>query len=116
MTARAIALITRAMNAGPTVPSGDVRGMLIGLGHLGFDAEALMRDIGLSPALRDDPDARVPCEMQGALLARACQLRPMRNFGLRMAEAIPLGAFPLIDYLVVTTDTVGDAIKQLGRY
>ena len=55
MTARAIALITRAMNAGPTVPSGDVRGMLIALGHLGFDTDALMRDIGLSPALRDDP-------------------------------------------------------------
>jgi hypothetical protein len=35
--------------------------MLIALGNLGFDTEALMRDIGLSPALRDDPDARVPC-------------------------------------------------------
>jgi AraC-like DNA-binding protein len=116
MTAHANALTTRAMNAGPTVPSGDVRGMLIALGNLGFDTEALMRDIGLSPALRDDPDARVPCEMQGALFARACQVRPMRNFGLRMAEALPLGAFPLIDYLVVTTDTVGEALKQLARY
>jgi hypothetical protein len=38
------------------------------------------------------------------------------NLGLAIARETPLGAYPLLDYLVVTSDTVGDALAQLARY
>jgi AraC-like DNA-binding protein len=38
------------------------------------------------------------------------------NLGARTAAVTPIGAYPLLDYLVVTADTVGDALEQLVRY
>jgi AraC-like DNA-binding protein len=35
---------------------------------------------------------------------------------LALAQVTPIGAFPLLDYLVLTSDTVGAAIHQLVRY
>src|SRR5262249_3337066 len=32
------------------------------------------------------------------------------------ARRTPLGAFPLLDYLVITSDTVGAGVRQLARY
>src|SRR5262249_3500770 len=44
------------------------------------------------------------------------QKRFTPNLGLAMAQMTPLGAYPLIDYLVLTSDTVGDGLAQLARY
>src|SRR5262249_37883247 len=50
------------------------------------------------------------------LIARAQQKRFIPNLGLAMALATPLGAYPLLDYLVLTSDTVADGLAQLARY
>src|SRR5262249_3814362 len=42
--------------------------------------------------------------------------RPMKNPLIRLAAATPIGSFPLIDYLMVTSESVGAAIRQLIRY
>jgi hypothetical protein len=37
----------------------------------------------------------------------ALELRPMKNVGMRLATVTPFGAFPLIDYLIATSQSVG---------
>ncbi len=42
--------------------------------------------------------------------------RPIRNLAFRLAAETPIGAFPVLDYLVITAETVGAGVKQLSRY
>ena len=59
---------------------------------------------------------RVSCEAYGALIACAQRQRFTPNLALELARRTPLGAYPLLDYLVITSDTVGAGIRQLARY
>jgi len=63
-----------------------------------------------------DPDARIPCAAVGSVFGVAQQRRPLKNLGLRLAQETPLGAYPLIDYLIVTSSTVGEGLRRYARY
>src|SRR5215470_4335447 len=106
----------RARPSSLTSPMADLRTFANAFEHLGHDVDALLADVGLSRRDLNDPDARVACDVVGSLFARAQQKRFTPNLGLVMALATPLGAYPLIDYLVLTSDTVGDGLAQLARY
>ena len=99
-----------------TLPAHDLRVFLDGLGRLGYKAEALLAAARLQPEDLKNPDARVPCDAYGTVLARAQQERFTPNLALELARVTPLGAWPLIDYLVVTADTVEAGVRQLARY
>jgi AraC-like DNA-binding protein len=58
----------------------------------------------------------VSCEACGRVFACACQQRFTPNLGLELARVTPLGAWPLVDYLVLTSDTVANGAHQLVRY
>jgi AraC-like DNA-binding protein len=61
----------------------------------------------------DDPDGRLPC----AEIFRAIRReRRVENLALRIALEMPIGANPLLDYLVCSAESVGDGFKQLARY
>src|SRR5262245_57173474 len=91
-----------------TMPMADLRTFANGCENLGHDVDALLADRGLSRRDLNDPDRRIACDVMGSLIARAQQKRFTSNLGLAMALATPLGAYPLLDYLVLTSDTVGD--------
>jgi len=114
MTARANRLIDRASTATQSI--GDVRVFADALEKLGFDMKALLPAAGLDRAAFGDPDGRVPCAAVEAMFACAMRQRPIKNLGARIAALTPIGAFPMIDYLVVTSDSVGAGLKQLARY
>jgi len=99
-----------------TTPVADVRTFAKGFERLGHDVDALLADVGLRSSDLNDPDGRIPCDVVGALLSRAQQKRFTPNLGLAMALATPPGAYPLLDYLVLTSETVGDGLAQLARY
>jgi AraC-like DNA-binding protein len=99
-----------------TTPIADIRTFADGFASLGHDVDALLTEVGLSRRDLDDPDRRVACEVAGALICRAQQKRFTPNLGLAMALATPLGAYPLLDYVVLTSDTVGEGLAQLARY
>ena len=40
----------------------------------------------------------------------------MKNAGMRLATVTPIGAFPLIDYLIATSQNVGEGLTRLARY
>jgi len=122
MAGRAKVLTTRAsagVAAGPatwTMPASEVRVVLTALGELGHDVSALIDAARLTGTNFDDPDVRVSCNAYGMLIACAQHQRFTPNLALEVARRTPLGAFPLLDYLVVTSDTAGTGIRQLARY
>jgi len=99
-----------------SMPARDLRVMTGGLEQLGYDSTALLAAAGLSGIDLDDPDGRVSCEAIGQLLAHAQQLHVTPNFALELARLTPIGAYPLLDYLILTSDTVGAGVRQLGCY
>jgi AraC-like DNA-binding protein len=111
MTARANPLTDRA-----TLPAHTLAVFVNGLRELGYDTAALLAAAGLCAADLSDPDGQVPCESYGTILGCAQRQRFTPNLALALAQVTPLGAWPLLDYLVVTADTVGDGIRQLARY
>jgi AraC-like DNA-binding protein len=83
---------------------------------LGYNLASLIDSAGLNRFDLEDPDIRVPCEAFGALFGRVMQERRLKNLGVRMAAHTAVGAFPLLDYLVVTSKSVGEGVKQLAHY
>jgi len=121
MAARAKSLTDRVKvdkppaRAAPTIPVGDLRVLASVLRELGYDVGSLLSAVGLVDVSLA-PDNRVPCESYGALIAAAQRQRFTPNLSLAVARATPLGAYPLLDYLVATSDSVGAGVKQLARY
>jgi AraC-type transcriptional regulator len=119
MAQRANPLTVRATSRSQeewTAPVSELRVFLNALAELGHDASALLAAGGLTGANLSDADARVSCQAYGAIFARAQQRRFTPNLGLELARRTTLGAYPLLDYLVITSDTAGAGIQQLARY
>jgi hypothetical protein len=105
MTANAKKLTQRANLQGSaaaaisTRPTATLRVFVNALGRLGYDPHVLM----------EDPDGRVPCTSIPAVICEAMRRGPVQHLGLKVAGETPIGAFKLLDYLIVTCETVGKA-------
>jgi AraC-like DNA-binding protein len=95
---------------------GNIRIFIEALERLGYDGDELLQAIQLRRSDFNDPDGRVPCSLVGAMFGRAMQERPLKNLGTRIAAETPIGAFPLIDYLVLTSESVGQGLRKLSQY
>ena len=84
--------------------------------RLGYDKRALLAAAGVELSNSEDPDARVPCQAIGGMFGYAMRTRPLKNLGMRLAAETPIGAFPLLDYLIVTCENVAQGVNQLARY
>src|SRR5262245_47334673 len=107
MTERANRLTSRASfsaDVGPPMSALQFRAFVDAFGRLGYDTAALLMASGLQGADLTDPDGLVPCSACGDFFGRARQMRPMANLGVRLAAVTPTGAFPLLDYLALTSD------------
>lgn len=100
----------------PAPPCSQLRAFVDALDRLGYDVTALLTPVGLRRAELDDPDATIPGAAFNAVITRACEQRRVPNLGAHLAAVTPIGAYPLLDYLVVTADDVGGALEQLVRY
>jgi AraC-like DNA-binding protein len=123
MTARVNSLTERVTRPAPSpgqawwsMPARDLRVLVAAFGRLGYEVGRLLAPTGIREADLDDPDKRIPCEALGVLISRAQQERRTANLALEAARLVPIGAYPLLDYLVLTSDTVGAGIHQLARY
>ena|SRR6266446_3050760 len=116
MTARANELTRRASGAPLMQPASQLRVFGDALGALGYDVTALLERAGLRSSDLADPDALIPCASVATVLGAAAEQQRVRNLGAHVAFHTPLGAYPLLDYLVLTTDNVGEALRQLERY
>ena len=122
MTARADRLTTRATittSAGSvrsSYPATSARVFVDALERLDYCMEPLLATAGIRRADLNDPDARIPCAVWGPIFRRALEQRPMTNAGMRLATVTPIGAFPLIDYLIATSENVGEGLTRLASY
>jgi len=99
-----------------THSSRDLRGMFGALERLGYDVDALLASSGLHRSTVEDPDAYIPSSVCAGILAGAQRQRRTINLPLRLAVETPIGTNPLLDYLIVSSDSVGEGLRQLGRY
>src|SRR5262245_48689817 len=107
----------RGVLSGMSDPAWMVRVFMEAMARLGYDVDPLFAQAGLRRRdFERDPDARILCATYIPTFLRALQQRPMKNPGVKLAAATPIGSFPLFDYLMVTSDSVGAAIGQLPRY
>jgi AraC-like DNA-binding protein len=123
MTARADLLTERAKSRDsgtapePSIPAHVLRVYMEAMQRLGYETDDQFAQVGITRSdLERDPDARMPCAVWLPIVQRALQPRPLKNFLFKAAAAIPIGSFPLLDYLIVTSDSVGAAVRQLKRY
>jgi AraC-like DNA-binding protein len=121
MTAGVNSLTDRATGRRPAAPQNppilaSFRPMLDAFERVGCDRAAILRAAGLSERDFDDPDAILSDAACAAFFCEALSQRPVPNFGLRVAERIPIGAYPLLDYLILTSDTVGEGFHRLAKY
>lgn len=115
LTARATRPRTSAeMTA--TQPAAHLRAFADALDRLGYDVASLLAASNLQRADLDDPDARVACASLDTMIAHASAERRVPNLGARLAAVTPIGAFPLLDYLVVSAETVEGALDQLVAF
>jgi len=122
MTAHAKELISHATprrpipSQAPTQPSLTLRVFVTGLVSLGYDKAALLSAAGVTAAQLENPDGRVPCMSIPASIGLAMRTRPTTNLGIKVAAQTPIGAFQLLDYLIVTCENVGQGVRQFARY
>ena len=97
-------------------PARALFAMIDAYGRLGYEVAPLIAAAGLRPLDREDPDAVVACAVYETVIERACQQRALPNMALRLAAETPIGAYPLLDYLVVASGSVSEGFRQLVRY
>jgi AraC-like DNA-binding protein len=95
---------------------GEVRGMLGVLEQLGYDLDALLASAGLLRRDVEDPDAFLSPIACATVFETAHRERRVSNLALQLALRTPVGANPLLDYLIVTADSVGQGLERLTRY
>jgi AraC-like DNA-binding protein len=105
-----------AAKSSATRPASELRIFADALQSLGYDSDALLERARVKRSDLNDPDARVPCASWEAVIGSAYTARRIPNLPAHLAYHTPMGSSPLLDYLVLTADTVGDALKQLRRY
>lgn len=99
-----------------TVLTVSSRAMVEACRRLGIDTDALLRAAGVSRRTLEDPDARLEGSRAAALWATAYELSRDPVLSLHAAEACPLGAYKVIDYMAYNAATVGEAFLYAARY
>jgi AraC-like DNA-binding protein len=98
------------------IPATSVRALVDAFEQLDVPRAPLVAAARVDPARFEDPDALAPCTAFGAIVAAAQRYRPRPDLALAAAQVTPIGAYPLLDYLVVSSADVGEALRRLARY
>jgi AraC-like DNA-binding protein len=99
-----------------TVLTVSSRAMVTACERLGLDTTAMLNAVGISRETLDDPDARLEASKVSALWAKAYELSRDPVLSLHAAEACPIGAYKVIDYMAYNAETVGEAFRCGSRY
>lgn len=92
------------------------RALIAACEQLGVDTERLLQAAGIARQTIDDPDARLQGSEVSALWAKAYELSNDPVLSLHAAEACPIGAYKVIDYMASNARTVGEAFRYVTRY
>jgi AraC-like DNA-binding protein len=101
---------------GGTVLTVSSRALVDACDAMGLDTSALLAAAELSRAEVSDPDARIPVEKMTALWREAYEHARDPDLGLHAAEALPFGAYAVIDFMARTSVTIGTALERISHY
>lgn len=99
-----------------TVLTVSSRAMVAACERLGLDTDALLAAAGIRRETLEDPDARLEAGKVSALWTRAYEISGDPVLSLHAAEACPLGAYKVIDFMAANAATVGEAFRFASRY
>jgi AraC-like DNA-binding protein len=80
------------------------------------DADAVMARAGVARAEIDDPDARLSGAQADAVWREAFAVARDPQLALHAAEALPFGAYRVLDYLGTTGPTLGEGLRRVAAY
>ena len=92
-----------------------LRGLFPALEQLGYDIDELLAAGGMRRKDVEDPDAYVSPRNCSLVFARAQEKRNIKNLALQLVLRTPVNS-PLLDYLIVSSDTVEHGLQRLARY
>jgi AraC-like DNA-binding protein len=105
----------RHMRAAGTSAMVLLRGLVHAASALGVDANTLLARVGVTPDELDG-DTLLPA----AVFVSSWQVAPALSgdpmFGLHAGEHAALGSYDVLDYLFLTSATLGEACRTLERY
>jgi AraC-like DNA-binding protein len=99
-----------------TILTVSSRALLAACERLGIDTDRLLDAAGVTRAVIDDPDARIAVTQARSLWAAAYAASGDPDLSLHAAEALPFGAYKVVDYLSAAAPTIGDALGKIARY
>lgn len=101
---------------GVTVATTSSRALLAACERLGLDTAALLEAAGLTAAQVQDPEGRIPGAAVRTLWLAAQARSADPGLGVRAAQAVPFGAYRVIDFLAASAPTVGEGLVRVARY
>lgn len=99
-----------------TVLSVATRAVLDACAKLGLDVDELLGAAGLTRAQVFDPDARLSARRVDAVWQAAHARANDPQLALHAAEALPFGAYKVIDFVAASSATVGAALRRIADY
>jgi AraC-like DNA-binding protein len=80
------------------------------------DTRLLLRTIGLDREAFDEPDMRIPYADMMTLSEHAARMTKDAAFGLHVGEAEKPGSYGIVGHSILTSSTVGEALRCQTRY
>ncbi|HWT00627.1 MAG TPA: AraC family transcriptional regulator [Pyrinomonadaceae bacterium] len=99
-----------------TVANASTRALLRYCESRAIDVGRLISGAGLERRLVVDPDARLDSEQMFAVWGEAQREVRDEIIGLRVAELVPFGAYRALDYLLMASPSLREAIRKSVRY
>jgi AraC-like DNA-binding protein len=81
-----------------------------------MDTDALLAAAGLTRAEVTDPDGRIAVDAMQALWREAHARANDPDLALHAAQALPFGAYAVIDFMARTAGSIGAAFERISRY
>ncbi len=85
-------------------------------GRFGVSREALLEGTGVTAALLEEPDARLPSELMYTLVTRALALTKQPGLGFYFGLQLKLSTHGIVGFAAMTSATLGDAIRVATRF
>lgn len=102
---------------GPATVSARLVAGIVGVAAArGVDVAAALAAAGIDAALLEDPVARIPIEQEEALWEEFARRTGDACFGLHAQLHMPAGAVDVLDFVVRSSETLGDAFQNLIRF
>ena len=82
----------------------------------GFETADLLSQAGLSLEFLEDPDSRIPGPTVFGLWSALRERTGDPALQLAAPSTLPFGAYKVIDYLVASSQTVGEGVQRFARF